>query len=300
MADTVLDRHPSPWLFLRGILGYSFYFASCFAFISALPLFLILFGWNRRVRQQILEGLFKWFSYFLSRVYLPFLGIYKIVEESGFENSDPSRPAVIVANHRSRMDAPYLLPILKKTGVVIKSTYAQSPFYAALVRHLNFVSVNPNSLASLTESLQLCKQMLGSGMRLLVFPEGTRAAGNRMGEFKDLAFRMAIDAGVPVVPVAIHTTLPFMTKLKGSIFPPHRFSVTIRMLPPVDRLPGERAADFAARVRRLIETHLRELDKGTIWEVLGSAPATAPLHRKVSATRPAPASTIPVKDIPKK
>lgn len=296
--DTVLDQHPSPWLFLREILGYSFYFASCFAFIGALPLFLVLFGWNRHLRQQVLEGLFKWFSYFLSRVYLPFLGIYKIVEESGFERSDPSRPAVIIANHRSRMDAPYLLSVLKKTGVVIKSTYAQSPFYAALVRHLNFVSVNPDSLASLTGSLQQCKRMLGRGMRLLVFPEGTRAGGNRMGEFKDLAFRMAIDADVPVVPVVIHTTLPFMTKLRGSIFPPHRFSVTIRMLPPVEHLPGERAADFAARVRRLIETNLRKLDKDTVWENLGAAPVMTPRHRKVTTPRPAPASTTPVKDIP--
>ena len=297
MSDHVLDRRPSLWLLLRAILGYSFYFASSFAFIGALPPLLLFLGWNRSWRQWFIEEMFRLFSYFLSRVYLPFLGIYRVVEESGFEHTSPSQPAVIVANHRSRMDAPFLLPVLKKTGVVIKSNYARRPFYAALVKHLNFISVDPSSLNSLTESMKQCKALLHNGTRLLVFPEGTRAGGNRMGEFKDLAFRMAIDADVPVIPVVLHTTLPFMTKVRGSIFPPHRFSVTIRMLPPVHRTAGERAGEYAARVRKLIEEHLRELDKGTVWETLGSAADTSRKLRTANGIAAATPLSSPAKDI---
>ena len=297
MSENVINRRPSPWLLLRGILGYGFYFASCFAFIGFVPLIMPLLAWNRRFRQHFLEQLFTVFSYFLSRVYLPLLGIYTVVEESGFENSDPAKPAIFVANHRSRMDAPFLLPRLRKTAVIIKSSYARQPFFATLVRHLNFISVNPDSLASLTGSLRQCKRILGNGMRLLVFPEGTRAAGRRMGEFRDLAFRMAIDAGVPVVPVVVHTSLPFMAKCRGSVFPPHRFDVTLRMLAPVHHRTGERAADFAARVRGSIEVHLRELDKGTIWEVTAS-PTNRRQSRPAAAANEAPLPAPPAKDAP--
>lgn len=271
LSENVIIQRPSPWLLLRSILGYGFYFFSCAGFIGFVPLLLPLLAWNQRFRQQILEKLFTMFSFFLSRVYLPLLGIYRIVEESGFENGDPAKPAIFVANHRSRMDAPFLLPRLKKTAVIIKSNYARQPFYATLVRHLNFISVNPHSLSSLTESLQRCNKMLKSGFRLLVFPEGTRAPGKRMGEFKDLAFRMAIDADVPIVPVVVHTSLPFMAKRRGSIFPPHRFEVSLRMLAPMHHRSGERVAEYAARVRGYIDEHLRELDKGTVWEFPTSA-----------------------------
>lgn len=274
LSINALNRRPSPWLLVRTILGYGFYFASCFAFIGLVPLIMPLLAWNRRFRQHFLEELFTVFSYFLSRVYLPLMGIYTIVEESGFENSVSPKPAVFVANHRSRMDAPFLLARLRKTAVIIKSNYARQPFYATLVRHLNFISVDPNSIASLTESMQRCKRLLRNEFRLLVFPEGTRSAGRRMGEFRDLAFRMAIDADVPVVPVVVHTSLPFMAKCRGSIFPPHRFNVTLRMLSPVHHRTGEHTADFAARVRGYIDGHLRELDKGTVWESPGSEPGT--------------------------
>lgn len=296
MIRTAAIERPSPWLLFRGILGYGFYFVSTFLFITVFPPLMLLHSWNPAMRQRFGEKLFRKFSYFLSRVYLPMLGIYRIVEESGFENLDPAMPAVIAANHRSRMDAPYLLPVLDNTGVVIKSTYTRLPFYAALVRHLNFVSVNPNSLASLTGSMQQCKEMLGRGMRLLIFPEGTRAAGSRVGEFKDLAFRLAIEADVPVVPVVLHTSLPFMTKIRGSVFPPRTFNVTIRMLPPVNRTDGERATDFAARVRRIITAELQQLDKGTVWESLGPAAPAARQFQYGKSAAPSKSSPSAAKD----
>ena len=285
-------------MFFRGCLGYGFYFLFSFVCVAVIPLFMLLFSWTPPARRQrIVEGVFRAFCHFLSRTYLPSLGIYRIVEESGFEILDTLGPAIIVANHRSRMDAPFLLPVLKNSAPVIKSNYARIPFYATLVRHLNFVSVSANSLTSLFNSIQLCKQMLTLKKRLLIFPEGTRAAGCHTGEFKDLAFRLAIEADVPVLPIVVHTSLPFMAKVKGSVFPPFIFDVTIRALPPMRHTDAERPTHYAARVRKLIGAHLQQLDKGTPWEMPVFSPAPARQFQYVKGVAPTAASNAAVKDV---
>jgi 1-acyl-sn-glycerol-3-phosphate acyltransferase len=202
----------------------------------------------------------------LTRKFLCTLGIYRIVEISGLDHLNGHRPAVVVANHRSRIDAPVLLGFVRNCGVLIKEHYARMPLYSSFVKHLDFVSVQPGNLSSLQRALEQSRGLAGRGKSLVVFPEGTRAPGPRLRPFQDIAFRIAQHNAIPVIAAVIHTSAPFMSVRRGSSFPPLPMKMTIRFLPPLYPQAAERSSQFAARVQQQIAEHLRELDKGTAWE----------------------------------
>jgi hypothetical protein len=77
---------------------------------------------------------------------------------------------------------------------------------------------------------------------------------------------VARNAGAPVVPVIIHSTVPFMAKVPGSVFPRRRNQYRIRFLEPVTAQPGESARSFCDRVHQRMALELKQLDAGTVWE----------------------------------
>ena len=264
-------------------LGYAFYLLSNLSFALLFPPFMFLFFWNRPLQYRIACTVYRRYCWFLTRVYLPALGVYTIIEQSGFNRITPSMPAIFIANHRSRIDGPFLIPLLPDTGVIIKSSYARLPFYRSLVRYLDFISVDSSSIDSLADALRECKALLAQGKRLLIFPEGTRSAGARPNVFKDLAFRLSIETDTPVVPIVVHTDSPFMAKIKGSYFPGRRFSVIFRALAPQYGCNDERPGDFAERIRKLMTETLQQLDKGTVWSLLQAQPKDMQHRRRTTS-----------------
>ena len=115
-----MKTHGNPIIYLTTFLGYLAYFAGHLFFaLMIIPIFLALLPFKRS-RQSFIVFAFNTYVYFLTRVYLPFLRVYRFKEISGFDTIDRSIPVVYVANHRSRIDGPILLSLLKNTGVVMK------------------------------------------------------------------------------------------------------------------------------------------------------------------------------------
>lgn len=254
-----------PFKIILGIIGYLSYFLAILVFLCAGLPFFLMFALRPRLMKSLMYTVLKTYTFFLTRIWLPALQVYTIAEISGF---DPAalRGSVVVANHRGRLDALLMLSMLPPTGVVIKSNYARIPLYSSFVKHLDFVSINPDSLESLGAATGKCREALAKGINLLVFPEGTRAKTGKLLPFKPFPFKIAMEADAPVVPVIIHSDLPFMARCRGSIFPKYRFWYTIRFLPAQRPLAGEAAPDFAQRVRAAMAGQLALLDKGTYWE----------------------------------
>lgn len=259
-------RLPSLLFTVATTVGYLAYGIATFLFIALFPLVKSIFFWNARLQHTLGESIHQNFLHFLSRSMLPALRIYRIAQQRGFEQHAPSDKAIFVANHRSLLDGPLLIPLLPNTGIIMKSKYAHLSLYATLVRHLDFISVNPHSIESLAKTMHKCEELLLHGKRLLIFPEGTRATSSRVNHFKDLAFRLSIETGTAIIPLVVHTDLPFMAKIRRSLFPPRTFSVTLRALSPQYPIKDERPTDFADRIRKMIRTELVELDKDTVWE----------------------------------
>lgn len=252
---------------LAAFVGYLFYFSGHIIFtVMVVPVFLLMSPFPG-LRNRFIHGIFQWYVFFLSRRYLPFLRVYRLREISGLERARAAGPAVYVVNHRSRMDGPLMLATVPDAAVIIKAAYGRNVLYSGFVKYLDFISVEQGSLSSLAAAVQRAQGVLAAGRNMIVFPEGTRSATGRLLPFRDIAFRLARSAGVPIVPVVLQSDLPFMAKRPGSIFPPRTINFTIRFLEPVRLQEKETLTSLVERVERAIAAQLRELDKGTVWEL---------------------------------
>jgi 1-acyl-sn-glycerol-3-phosphate acyltransferase len=270
-----------PLRVLGATIGYTSYFLAIVVFLTlGVPLLLLLAfrpGLMRRCMYQTLKA----YTFFLTRIWLPLLQVYSISEICGFDKRLMSN-VIFVANHRGRLDALLLLSMLPESGVLIKPKYSRIPIYSAFVKYLDFVKADSGSPASLTASLARCKAILDKGKNLLVFPEGTRARSGKLQPFKDFAFKVALDAGRPIVPVIVHSDYPFMARTPQSIFPKYRLRYTIRFCAPCTAQEHERPADFSQRVHRIMSESLAELDKGTYWDS-GRSNASSSLEQENTA-----------------
>jgi 1-acyl-sn-glycerol-3-phosphate acyltransferase len=278
-----MNTRPALWYPLKvalGCLGYASYFLSKVVFVVLVfPLFVVLLPFPRTQPMFVQFVTLRYLAFF-SRVWLPLLGAYRVAEISGLENALAARPVVFVANHRSLMDAVLLIGLLPRTGVLIKSRDTRKIMNGLLARYFDLVSIDRHSLASIAATLDKSRRLLDSGKNLLIFPEGTRARSGRLQHFHRVAFDLALAAKVPVVPVILHTPLPFMAKLPGSIFPRGRNDYRIRFLDPELPRPGDDAKSLCDRIHGRMARELKQLDTGTVWEQkpAAAAVATAPVN----------------------
>jgi 1-acyl-sn-glycerol-3-phosphate acyltransferase len=266
-----------------GCLGYASYFLSKVIFVVLVfPVFLVLLPFPR-TQQRFLQVVTHRYLGFFSRRWLPFLGAYRMAEISGLERTLAARPVVLVANHRSLMDALLLMGLLPRTGVLIKSRDTRKVMNGLLARYFDLVSIDRHSLESVSATLEKSRRLLANGKNLLVFPEGTRARSGRLQHFNRVAFDLALAARVPVVPVILHTPLPFMAKLPGSIFPRRANDYRIRFLDPEIPRHDDDATALCDRVHRRMAQELKQLDAGTIWEI--KPPRTSEFEEKNESRR---------------
>jgi 1-acyl-sn-glycerol-3-phosphate acyltransferase len=251
-----------------GCVGYASYFLSKGVFVALVfPVFLLVLPFPR-AQQRSLQLVTQGYLGFFSRCWLPWLGIYRVAEISGLERTLAQRPVILVANHRSFMDALLLIGLLPRTGVLIKARDTRNKVMNRLLaRYFDLVSIDRHSLGSVAATLGKSRRLLAEDKNLLVFPEGTRARSGRLQHFNRVAFDLALATRRPVVPVILHTPLPFMAKLPGSIFPPRRNDYRIRFLDPEVPRPDDDADALCDRVHRRMATELKQLDAGTIWEI---------------------------------
>jgi 1-acyl-sn-glycerol-3-phosphate acyltransferase len=249
-------------------IGYASYFLCQVVFVVAgAPVLLALTPFPR-ARYQFVQITLRGFLAVFVRGWLPALSVYRIVEVSGLERALAPGPAVLTANHRGFMDSLILLSLVPRLGVVIKARDTRQPTYAVLARTFDLVSIDTGRLSSVAAALAACRRVLSAGRRLLVYPEGTRARSSRLQPFHPLAFELACSAGVPVVPVLIHSTVPFMAKVPGSVFPRQRNEYRIRFLDAETPRPEDTAESLSDRVHRRMARELKTLDAGTVWERL--------------------------------
>jgi 1-acyl-sn-glycerol-3-phosphate acyltransferase len=247
-------------------VGYASYFVCKAVFLLALAPALLALSPFPSVRYRFLQVSARGFLTVFARWWLPALGVYRIVEVSGLDRALELGPVVLAANHRGYMDSLLLLSLVPQLGVVIKARIARRMTYAVLTRTFDLVSIDPGRLSSVAGAVAACRRVLSRGRRLLIYPEGTRARTGRLQSFHPLAFELALETGVPVVPVVIHSTLPFMGKASGSIFPRGRNEFRIRFLDAERPQANDTAESLSDRVYRRMARELKTLDAGTTWE----------------------------------
>jgi putative phosphoserine phosphatase / 1-acylglycerol-3-phosphate O-acyltransferase len=123
---------------------------------------------------------------------------------AGEENLTAQRPAVFIFNHRNNFDPIIAAALLRNdwTGVA-KKELADAPIAGALGRLMDTVYVDRDHKLSAIESMKGAEDLVKEGLSILAAPEGTRVDTSEVGPFKKGPFRIAMAAGIPIVPIVI-------------------------------------------------------------------------------------------------
>ena len=175
----------------------------------------------------------------------------------------PSRPAILVANHVSYVDAPALASLAPCT-VIAKGEVRRWPILGAGAAALGVLFVDRGSAHSGARALREAMRALAAGVSVLGFPEGTTSRGDDVLPFRRGLFGVARILDVPVVPVAIHYDTPELRWFGDSWFLPHYLRTAMRPSSRVQVRIGRAVApadyhsaeDLAHRVRSQVRTML--------------------------------------------
>ena len=144
----------------------------------------------------------------------------------------PEGPVLFVSNHEGNFDIPTLLVhIPKPFGFISKVEVKKLPVIRDWMEEMNCVFLDRTDRRSAMRVLSDSVAQLEAGHSIIIFPEGTRSKGGPIQSFKPGFAKIAKDAGVPVVPIAVRGTSDIMEKNNNRIRPAH---VDIRILPPID------------------------------------------------------------------
>ncbi len=178
------------------------------------------------------------------------------VRSVGHEQLEEGRAYLFMSNHVSNLDPPIITPLLgRRIAIIAKQELFKIPFFGRAMYAGNFVAVNRSDRKAAVESIREAATVLQSGLGMLVFPEGTRSRNGKLLPFKKGPFHVAMEAGVPVVPITItgsHEAWP-----KGKMYM-RKGEVVVTFHPPIDPHQFARKEDLLAAVRASIDSALPE------------------------------------------
>lgn len=211
----------------------------------------------------------------------------------GEENLTAKRPAVFLFNHRNQAD-PFIAGRLISDNFtsVGKKELEKDPLMGSVGRVLDAAFIDRDDPKAAVEGLKKIEELARKGISVLIAPEGTRLDTTEVGEFKKGPFRIAMAAGVPLVPIVIRNA-EVIAERNSSTF--NAGAVDIAVFPPisVDDWTSENLSERIAEVRQLYLDTLKD------WPVGGELPS-APLYDRVAPVKKAPAKKAPAKKAPAK
>jgi len=177
--------------------------------------------------------------------------------------ADPRRPYVVVSNHESFVDILLISHLPWEMKWLSKAELFRIPVLGWLLRLAGDIPIQRGFGPSAAEAIAKCREVLTNRVSVMIFPEGTRSTTADLLPFKDGAFRLAIDAGVPILPLVVHGT---STALRKHDWRFGRSTAVVRVLEPIETA-GLTPADVPAlkdRVRTLIVDTRAELASGRL------------------------------------
>lgn len=187
------------------------------------------------------------------RLSLKLIGVRVRIE--GRENI-PAGVCIFAANHISTIDPLAFIPAIpRRVAILVKKELFRVPFLGPAMRLADFVAVDRADREAALGSIDLAVERLKHGTSFAVYPEGTRSADGRLRPFKKGTFLMAIQAGVPIVPVSIAGAQKIMPKGDWRI---HGGEVVVHFGSPVNAADYslEARSDLLGRVHSLVAAGL--------------------------------------------
>lgn len=179
----------------------------------------------------------------------------------GRENLPKEGPVVYVANHQGYADIVVLCAALDtiQFSFVTKVELAKIPLYGRWIDRVRAIFMAREDLRASLQSIKNGIEYIHMGFSLLVFPEGTRSKGPKMGEFKAGAFKLATKPGVPIIPISVNGT--YRTYEERGVISGGKVQVMVH--PPVltEGITREQERDLPDQIKEIIQNGLDTLLK---------------------------------------
>jgi 1-acyl-sn-glycerol-3-phosphate acyltransferase len=140
-----------------------------------------------------------------------FAGVHISVDNRS--NLESHQPYVFMANHASTIDIWALfLAIPRRVRMIAKKQLARIPLFGWVMWAGRFIFIDRQNAAAARRSIDDAGRRIRGGDSVLIFPEGTRTRDGQLGAFKKGGFHLAMEAGVPIVPIALRGTRALMPR----------------------------------------------------------------------------------------
>lgn len=182
------------------------------------------------------------------------------VTVKGRENISKKTSYVFVANHQGAYDIFSVYGFLNHNFKwMMKIGLLKFPVIGVACKAAGHIFVDNSSPQAIRRTMDKAERTLSDGMSLVVFPEGSRSRTGRMGRFHTGAFQLAMEFGLPVVPVTIDGAFDVLPRGSGL---PHWGHITLTIHRPIDAPRDEadrrRVSDLSRdAIASVLPAHLR-------------------------------------------
>ena len=199
---------------------------------------------------RLLYRMFTWGAY----VGVQLAGVK--IEIIGRDQFDHSRSYIFMTNHVSNLDPPIQIPLIpRRTSVMVKKELFKTPILGPAMRLASLVPVDRGNRDAGIEAVAAAKEVVQQGINMTIYVEGKRSFDGKLLPFKKGPFYLAMECGVPIIPMTIAGTHYAMPKGRFAIKPG---PVKVIFHPPIEpRDFGDRDS-LMEKVRTVIESALPE------------------------------------------
>ncbi len=176
---------------------------------------------------------------------------------SGVMPPDPRRPFVVVSNHESFVDILLISHLPWEMKWLSKVEILRIPVLGWDMVLAGDIPVERGTRKSALKAMRRCQEVLATRVSVIIFPEGTRSTTDEMLPFKEGAFRLAVEAGVPILPLVVRGTRTALPK-HGWRF--GKSNAEVRVLPPIETA-GLKPKDVPALTAQVRDLILQEREK---------------------------------------
>jgi 1-acyl-sn-glycerol-3-phosphate acyltransferase len=225
------------------------------AILSWVVLPLASCDWNRIRRQRRCQRIVQ-ATFVLFHDYMTLIGVVSY-DPRRAPRPLPDGPFVLVTNHPTLVDVTALISAYGELCVVAKPALFRNPLLGPLLRLCGHINSGQSGFGAPAVVVEQAVERLRAGFRVLMFPEGTRSPEVGLRRFHAGAFQTALEAGVPVVPIAITAQPPGLKKGHGWWkLPPQTIAISLQALSPVRSAGYENARQLLVETRRRLERAL--------------------------------------------
>ena len=199
---------------------------------------------------RVLYRLFMWGAWY--GVWIT--GVRVTIE--GLDRFDHSRSYIFMTNHISNLDPPIQIPLIpKRTSVMVKKELFKVPILGRAMRMGSLVPVDRGNREAGIEAVNAAKAVISQGLNMTIYVEGKRSFDGKLLPFKKGPFYLAMECGVPVIPMTIVGTHYAMPKARFAIKPG---KVKVIFHEPIDPKEFGTREGLMEKVRAVIDSGLPE------------------------------------------